>query len=329
MAFHALLCIRDEDDIVLECLDHLLLWADHIHVFDTGSTDDTWNMVCERALVEKRIIPHARRAVWFNDAVTRAWLFEISRSMMRDGDWVARVDADEFYDVMPPEFIKSRLQRIESALYFQRFEFCFLDSELSVGSEMDCDMTVQSRRRWYTVNTYAEPRFFKYRSNMQWPSNASFPYHAGFVAEARIPIRHYPHRYPFQMHKKCVIRSVMIGDKCNSQVWQQASTHHWRATDWRTLIVPRDTPGLLFWKFGEPLPEINLTNHLPSRLKRVIQRVLNTHHPLTVLDAIRSWQSATICPAPMEPTINAAIVRLIGESIGKATSRRGGRSNGY
>ena len=40
MKFVALLPVRDEADIIGQCLQHALQWVDAIYVFDTGSVDD-------------------------------------------------------------------------------------------------------------------------------------------------------------------------------------------------------------------------------------------------------------------------------------------------
>ena len=40
--FVVLLPLRDEADIIGQCLRHLLEWAGAIYVFDTGSVDETW-----------------------------------------------------------------------------------------------------------------------------------------------------------------------------------------------------------------------------------------------------------------------------------------------
>src|SRR5437762_68452 len=47
--FHALLPVRDEGDIIRQCLEHLLVWADSVYIFDTGSVDDTWEIAREIA----------------------------------------------------------------------------------------------------------------------------------------------------------------------------------------------------------------------------------------------------------------------------------------
>jgi len=49
MRFICLLPVRDEADIIGQCLRHLLTRADAIYVFDTRSVDQTWEIVQDEA----------------------------------------------------------------------------------------------------------------------------------------------------------------------------------------------------------------------------------------------------------------------------------------
>ncbi|MEQ1751412.1 MAG: glycosyltransferase, partial [Prosthecobacter sp.] len=64
MKFHCLLPVRDEADIIGQCLQHLLMWADAIYVFDTGSVDNTWEIVQDFAAKDKRVIPLRKDPVY-------------------------------------------------------------------------------------------------------------------------------------------------------------------------------------------------------------------------------------------------------------------------
>ena len=65
MRFHALLPVRDEADIVGQCLRQLLTWADAVYVFDTGSVDDTWEIVRDLASGDDRVRLLGKDAVYF------------------------------------------------------------------------------------------------------------------------------------------------------------------------------------------------------------------------------------------------------------------------
>ena len=119
MKFHALLAVRDEADILAQSLQHLLAWADAIYVFDTGSLDETWDIVQQFAAKDKRVVPLRRDQVFFSELRLRGWIFHQVRRHMRQGDWFLRVDADEFHHLTPPEFVKTRLRAHETVVYHQ------------------------------------------------------------------------------------------------------------------------------------------------------------------------------------------------------------------
>jgi hypothetical protein len=122
MRFHALLVLRDEGDLIGQTLDHLLSWADSIAVLDTGSTDDTWDVVQDRARHDRRVVPIGREAVVFSENL-RGYVFDRQRSAYEPGDWVLRVDADEVYHVPPPRFVAERMRPGESAAHLQWYYF--------------------------------------------------------------------------------------------------------------------------------------------------------------------------------------------------------------
>jgi glycosyltransferase involved in cell wall biosynthesis len=298
MRFHALLPVRDEADIIGQCFTHLLSWADAVYVFDTGSVDNTWEIVQEFASRDDRIIPLKKDPVFFAETRLRGWMFNQARQHMHEGDWFLRVDADEFHHIAPPEFVKTRMRSHETIAYHQYYDFRLTQSEVEKwlnGEETINDRyrPIEERRRWFTVSLYSEPRLCRYRSTMRWPATASFPYNAGYIAKERLPIRHYPHRDPVQMDRRCRLRAIMMADKTNRKNWTQPELHHWAEQEWKKFITPDTLADLRYWTPGSELPEVHLTNHLTAPKVRILQRV--THACLLpVLDRIRpKWQIDT------------------------------------
>src|SRR5262245_6191047 len=123
MRFHVLLAVRDEADIIGQCLRRQLTWADAIYVFDTGSLDETWEIVLQFASKDERVIPLAKDAVFFSEKRLRGWMFHQARLRMRDGDWFVRADADEFHHISPPEFVRTRMRPHETVAYHQYYDF--------------------------------------------------------------------------------------------------------------------------------------------------------------------------------------------------------------
>jgi hypothetical protein len=315
MTFHCLLPVRDEADIIGQCLEHLLGWADTIYVFDTGSVDNTWEIVQGIAAKDKRVIPLRKDPVYFSETRLRGWMFHQARQNMRTGDWFLRVDADEFHHIHPPEFVKERLRPHETIVYHQYYNFVLRDSEVQAweaGKEGLADRArpIEERRKWFEISKYAEPRLCRYRDTMQWPSTVSFPHNAGYLAVERLPIRHYPHRDPVQLERRCRLRAVMMADQENRSNWSLPELHHWAEQEWRKFVTPDETPVLQLWTPGTPLVEVHQTNHLAPPNKRIPQRLVHAFL-LPLLDRRRSRWSIDDYPQKISPEI----IRLLEQEL--------------
>lgn len=315
MKFHCLLPVRDEADIISQCLNHLLNWADSIYVFDTGSVDDTWEIVQDVAAKDRRIIPLRKEPVYFSETRLRSWMFNQARQGMREGDWFLRVDADEFHHIPPPQFVRERLRPHETIVYHQYYNFALRESEVKdweAGRESLADRArpIEERRQWYMPSVYSEPRLCRYRESMQWPPTVSFPFNAGYFARERLPIRHYPYRDPVQLERRCRLRAVMMADRVNRANWSRPELHHWAEREWRKFVTPDDAEGLMHWAPRSPLPEVHQTNHLSPPHIRFAQRL--THAALLpVLDRLRPGWPEDACPQP----IPADIVSLLEQEL--------------
>lgn len=307
MRFICLLPVRDEGDIIDQCLQRLLEWADKVFIFDTGSVDNTWDVVQEMAARESRLVLMGREPVFLSDARLRSYMFHVAREDFRDGDWFLRVDADEFHHISPPVFVKNFMRKHETLAYHQYYDFHLSASEVLAwdqGLETVAarSLPIEQRRRHYTVSDYSEPRLCRYRSSMKWPSTIAFPFNSGYVAEERIPIRHYPHRDPVQMKRRCLLRSVMMADKENRSYWTHADTHHWIETDWRNFIVADDLPSMEYWKPGTDLPLVHRRNHLRPFHIRATQRIVHALC-LPLLDKVRTGFNTSDRPQPIPQDI--------------------------
>lgn len=277
MKFHCLLPVRDEADIIGQCLDHLLGWADAVYVFDTGSVDQTWEIVQDFAGRDQRVMPLRKDPVYFTDTLVRGWLFQQARPHFKAGDWFLRVDADEFHHVPPPEFVRTRLHPGETIVFHQYYNFALREKEAkdwAAGRETlaDRQRPISERRRWFTPSVYSEPRLCRYRDSMCWPPSASFPFNAGFAAVHRLPIRHYPHRDPVQLQRRCALRAAMMADEDSGKCWRRPDLHPWAGSEWRKFLRPENDPNLVYWAPGTPLPEYSFRNHLAKPAIRWAQR---------------------------------------------------------
>jgi hypothetical protein len=281
MKFHALLPIRDEADVIAQCVASLLDWADKIYIFDTGSVDESWEIANDLASKHREIILLGRREVYYSEMTVRGWMFNAARENFREGDWFVRADADEFHHILPPIFIRERMRRSETVAYHQYYDFQFTTKDFDrweAGEEtlLDRMRPIAQRRRWFTINSYSEPRLCRFRQSMKWPTSVSFPYNAGYVARERLPIRHYPHRDPVQMRQRYILRSVMLADAYNRSHWSKPDDHHWSEGNWTKHMWNSADEGVVEWLAGRPLPVPAFTTHLAPPIKRFAQRILHT-----------------------------------------------------
>jgi hypothetical protein len=188
-------------------------------------------------------------------------VFQEVRERAEAGDWFVRLDADEFYHSAPPDFVRNHVLSHEGAIYMQWYDFKLTTSELEsyergLSLVDDRALPIEQRRCHYKIVEYGEPRIFRYRPSMRWPSSASFPCLAGCVARKRIPIRHYPHRDPVQLQHRFKLRREM-----RAFMYKDIGSH-WDVDHWTAVVVPDADQDLRFWSPGAPLPTFDFTNHV-------------------------------------------------------------------
>jgi len=252
-------------------------------------------------------------------------MFNEARQRMRNGDWFLRVDADEMHHVRPPVFVRERLRPCETVAYHQYFDFKLLNSEVAAWkSERDMlaerSRPIEERRRWFIPSVYSEPRLCRYRDSMRWPPSVSFPFNAGFVARARLPIRHYPHRDPVQLARRCRLRAVMMEDEQNRANWSRPELHHWAEAEWRRFITDDHTVGLQYWRSGSDLPAVGAVNHLRRPHVRLAQRLLHAS-VVRVVDRLRPAWPPNEYPQLISTQIQMRLCRELGGSTGRVMAR--------
>ncbi|WP_394729428.1 glycosyltransferase family 2 protein [Altererythrobacter sp. GH1-8] len=312
--FIALLPVRDEGDIIHQCLSHALTWADAVFVYDTGSVDNTYDTVLDMAKADDRIRPIGSEPTYYNENRTRGFLFANARETLRDGDWFLRIDADEFHHIRPQDFVANKMRPHEGVAYHQYYDFQLTQREVdrldtSTAVEVEREIPIEHRRKHYTISVYAEPRLCRYRASMKWPVDVSFPYNAGLVAKERLPIRHYPHRDPKQLARRCTLRAIMMADHMNASNWRHPDAHHWSVADWRQFVIADDAPGLQKWTPGTPLPEPGQINHVAKVPKRFVQESIYRLGLPRVMDMVRGNWNDDALPLPIPEAVQEALAR--------------------
>lgn len=310
MAFFCILPVRDEGDVIEQSLNHHLTWADRIFILDTGSLDNTWEKIQEIAFREKRIKLLGSTPVIFSQSIVRGYMFEEARKEMSHGDWFVRVDADEFYHLPPPQFVKERMSRNETLAFRHYYDFVLTQQEVrnwENGKESTLDRVrpIEERRRWFFMHPYTEPRICRYRENMKWPSNASFPKYAGYAARERIPIRHYSQRDPLQLHTRCRLRFAM-----NS--YRDERNISWESENWKHVLLPENDSILRYWAPGTDLPDYFNLSHLQPPHIRILQRAAHSMM-LPILDHFAESFPEGLKPASLSEEVQLKLKKGFGK----------------
>lgn len=306
MGFHGILVVRDEADFVAECLTHLVTWCDAVYVYDTGSTDATWEIVNEMALRENAIVPLRREPVWYQDGI-RAFLFNELRSRFRSGDWVARLDADEVYHARPPDMVRS-LGRLETRVHCQMYEFVLTRADIAREAAMPDRRPIVERRRRYYIDPHPELRMFRYRRGMVWLARSYEPYDPGVLARERLAIRHYRGRTPEQLRKRCILRAEMARVR-------RLGFQHWKVEDWEYWVWRDDDPRLIDWAPGAEMALVSDRRHIRGGWARAREMAYYAAGVPLVRDRLRTrWRGYRPIPigAEAQGRLQAACAGLAG-----------------
>lgn len=239
MRIHAMCLVKDEADIVEECLVRASEWCDHIFVLDNGSSDATWEIVQSLAWDLPAVIPWKTEAAPFTDGL-RASIFAEFRSLGRDGDWWCRLDADEFY-VDDPRVFLPKVPDAYAVVWSANFSYYFTDRDAERYSADPAaygdDVPIEEKIRYY-VNHWSEPRFFRHGDGVTWSSELGFPL---FVYQSpAYPVRmwqkHFPYRSPEQIERRLAARQESIANG----VFQ-----HEAIADWGSAVANIEDRSLL------------------------------------------------------------------------------------
>lgn len=213
MKIHAMCTVKDEADIVAECLRAAAEWCDHIYVLDNASTDETWRIVNELAESLPAIVPWKVDDRPFNDGV-RAEIFEHFRGACGPDDWWCRQDGDEFYVDDPRVFLR-KVPEQYSVVWAASFSYYFSDQDAELYAKEPeryaDDVPIESKIRYY-MNHWSEPRFFRYRDDIDWTRGGGFPplVHSEPIYPVRIWLKHFPYRSPQQIEKRFLARNATL-----------------------------------------------------------------------------------------------------------------------
>lgn len=278
---------RDEADFIATSVGSLLEWCATVHVLDTGSVDGTLELLRELSGRDTRLVVHDGRAICGGVGVrfingVRAWVFERARAGFREGDWVARPDADEVFDVPAPEFVRERVGWGEGQVRSLHHEFPLFESEVRGWERGGAISATRSR---YLIDRHPEIRMFRYRRRMRWPMDRANPIDAGLVAYERVPVRHYRARSVKQVRVRCAIRGAMKAAEVDPRS-DGSIGENW-SCDWRGWVWGDDMAGLRRVEPGERLPVVHSRRAAAWSRSRVLEQAYYRLGVARVCDALR------------------------------------------
>jgi len=263
MKFYGITLIKNEADIIEYSLNKASEWADKLFVFDNGSTDGTWEIV--QGMKNEKVIPVISDPCTFKDSL-RGNLYNVFKDELEDGDWVVIQDGDEFFFDDPREFVK----KVSLKYHFvggKKIDYFITKEdikEFDVGPKFENNL---DKIKYYNPESWSEPRLIRYRKNLEWGKNDSFPKYMGIICPDQIRIKHYPQRSPEQMKVRHGARKVI---KSNGGDWY----NQWEGNDWEDHLRSRKElesstdPEVVFRN-----PTLN--NHLHSPWKLMIKRIMH------------------------------------------------------
>jgi hypothetical protein len=228
MKIFSIICVKNEADIIEECLIKASEWSDKIFIYDGNSSDGTWEKVT--ALANQRIVPTMRDDRVWNDWL-RAEVFEKHRHEASDGDWWCRLDADEFYIDKPKEFLQ-KIHPLHHSVWGLNFDYYLTEEHLKMMPDGNPPTGISPldylRHYWCK---YCEPRFFRYRKGLHWRPRDSAPVHLGLVSPKLIRFKHVPYRSPNQIVKR--LRQRLQSKQDGHAGWKHIIDDDWKKMGYR------------------------------------------------------------------------------------------------
>lgn len=223
--------VKDEADVIAQCLAESSRWIDRMYILDNGSTDGTWeilqSMQSERIVIWKRDFTPYRRTM-------RTEIFNEFRGEAQNGDWWYIADSDEFLAEDPRAFLGS-VPRSHHVVFKKSIDY-FLSPECVEEYDFSGDFSRDREHiQFISPNCWSEIRFFRHRDRLRWEPAEEKPTHIGIWHPEPILVRHYQYRSPAQMQRRLDIRNRIPRNS------QGRPFPHVKEKDWRELLKTRDS----------------------------------------------------------------------------------------
>jgi len=243
---HAICLVKNEGDVIAQILQLASKFCHKIYVFDTGSTDNSWEEV--QRVANDVIIPFRHENVAKFDFGLRGQVFNAVRDTFEIGDWLYVLDADEVLAESPHRAIRiaesERAQQINTLQY--NFHFTDVDWQQYQAGLDSRDRPIRERRHYYCF-TNIEQRLFRIEADTTWPEHTDADNPIGYLrpqatkklkkCSYRIPNCHYQYRDPEQIQLRLATRR-------EARKLNQSNFIHYQSVDtdlnWERYIMPSE-----------------------------------------------------------------------------------------
>jgi hypothetical protein len=224
--------VKNEKDIIECSLRDALRWIDKMFILDNGSDDGTWEILNRMAKENDKIVPWKQDFTPYR-RIMRTEIFNEFRNCASDGDWWYWADSDEFLVDDPREFL-AKVPKKNHVVFKKSIDY-FLTPEDIKEWEFTGDFEIDREHiKYFTEHCWAEIRFFRHRSRLDWAAQDEKPAHIGIWHPTPILIRHYQFRSPTQMQRRLDIRNKIPKDA------EGRPFRHVKETRWEQLLKDRN-----------------------------------------------------------------------------------------
>jgi hypothetical protein len=268
MKIYGAMLVKDEADILRECIQDALRWVDGLFILDNGSTDGSWEIL--QSMKSDVVVPWKQDFAPYRRSM-RADIFNEFRSVSRDGDWWFVADADEFFVDDPKEFL-AKVPKEYHVVFKKSLDY-FITEEDVAEYEFSGDFSRDREHlRYMDPTCWAEIRFFKYRDRLRWDPvskpQEQKPAHVGLWYPEPIIVKHYQYRSPAQMQARLDVRNKIPRDK------EGRPFRHITQTKWTELL--RKRADLVEDRGYEQYKALPLRRDIQEKpLDRLVKRVLH------------------------------------------------------
>jgi glycosyltransferase involved in cell wall biosynthesis len=270
------LLVKDEDDIIEECINHISRYCDYIFVLDNGSTDGTYK-ICKN---HPRVNYCMQQICTFSDSL-RNHLLEVSREYLRGNiDWFLALSADHFFVTDPREDIRRAAEENSNVITYDVAQYYLTNLDYTEEIKEKGDWMrkpIEERIKFYAINYFDFPVAFRFTTDLlykeevtEWPVLKSKK-----VASFKPILKHYQFRSIEQLQKRLALRKQEIQKGFKG-------FRHYRSYEWENYIF--DANRLHYfdgvrWEIQKKPTLDELLCYVPplsDRLKKHIRKILKS-----------------------------------------------------